>query len=240
MYSTENYPASLLQVRVQESGYSEIKGAGQRDCRHQADIDGHDHGEEKGYNHQFNGLVSVPLNAGQVGARRPLFSPPAGAILSLAQGQRHPNLDGNVKRVLARYCVPPDWPGRAAVQHKLWALAEAYTTSQRVGDYNQAKMDLGAMLCTRVSPRCRECPVAADCRARQQQRQADFPGRRPPGVLRGTRGADAPAARWPGTGAAGAAPCSGGPAPRRWFVFCENLNKRILHEPYRQLRKTQA
>jgi len=107
----------------------------------------------------------------------------AGAILSLARGQRHLILDGNVKRVLARYRALPGWPGRAAVQHELWALAEAYTPLQRVGDYNQAMMDLGATLCTRASPRCGECPVAADCRARQQQRQADFPGSRPPRVL---------------------------------------------------------
>lgn len=103
----------------------------------------------------------------------------AGAILSLALGQRHPILDGNVKRVLARHVALPGWPGRAKVQRELWALAETRTPKHRVGDYNQAMMDLGATLCNRASPDCARCPVAQDCEARLSGRQADFPTRRP-------------------------------------------------------------
>lgn len=102
----------------------------------------------------------------------------AGAILSLALGQRHPILDGNVKRVLARHAAVPGWPGKAAVQRELWQLAETRTPLHRVADYNQAMMDLGATLCTRTSPGCDRCPVAGDCKARLSDRQADFPGRR--------------------------------------------------------------
>ncbi len=103
----------------------------------------------------------------------------AGAILALACGQRHPILDGNVKRVLARYHAVEGWPGRSAVATELWRLAESHTPRQRVADYTQAVMDLGATVCTRSRPRCAECPQARDCRALALGRPTDFPGRRP-------------------------------------------------------------
>jgi A/G-specific adenine glycosylase len=103
----------------------------------------------------------------------------AGAILSLASGQRHPILDGNVKRVLARFHAVGGWPGQASVLNRLWALAEGYTPATGVAAYNQAIMDLGATLCTRGRPACGQCPLAADCAARAAGRQRDFPAARP-------------------------------------------------------------
>ena len=103
----------------------------------------------------------------------------AGAILSLALGQHHPILDGNVKRVLARHRAIEGWPGQARVQRALWALSASLTPARRCGDYNQAMMDLGATLCTRGRPRCEACPVADDCRARRQGRQTELPAPRP-------------------------------------------------------------
>lgn len=103
----------------------------------------------------------------------------AGAILSLARGQYHPILDGNVKRVLARSFMVEGWPGRAAVEKKLWALAEALTPAERAADYNQAIMDLGATVCRRSQPDCDRCPLNAGCRAFGAGRVADFPARRP-------------------------------------------------------------
>jgi A/G-specific adenine glycosylase len=73
----------------------------------------------------------------------------AGAILALSSGARHPILDGNVKRVLARYHAVEGWPGRSAVAQRLWKLAETHTPKVRVTHYTQAIMDLGAILCTR-------------------------------------------------------------------------------------------
>jgi len=88
----------------------------------------------------------------------------AGAILSLSSlRQRHPILDGNVKRVLARCFAVAGWSGEAAVQARLWQLAEALLPPQRAGDYNQALMDLGALICTRSRPRCDQCPLSARC-----------------------------------------------------------------------------
>ena len=103
----------------------------------------------------------------------------AGAILSLARGQRHPILDGNVKRVLCRHRGVAGWPGRSAVLKTLWSLAEALTPPARVDAYTQAIMDLGATLCRRSRPACEDCPVAADCVARREGRQAELPARRP-------------------------------------------------------------
>ncbi len=103
----------------------------------------------------------------------------AGAVLSLASGQRHPILDGNVKRVLTRCFAVPGWPGAAAVQRQLWELAERHTPIRRVNHYNQAMMDLGATVCTRSAPRCGDCPLSVSCLARQQGRQSDYPQPRP-------------------------------------------------------------
>ena len=103
----------------------------------------------------------------------------AGAIASIAQGQRAAILDGNVKRVLARYHAVAGWPGESRVLKELWALAEEHTPEQRTADYTQAIMDLGATVCTRSRPACDACPLAADCSARAAGSQADYPGRKP-------------------------------------------------------------
>lgn len=103
----------------------------------------------------------------------------AGAIMALAHGKRAPILDGNVKRVLARYEAVEGWPGRTAVQKGLWAHAERYTPHERVAGYTQAIMDLGATVCTRTRPRCGDCPLAADCKARIRGLQAVLPTPRP-------------------------------------------------------------
>lgn len=103
----------------------------------------------------------------------------AAAILSISCGQRHAILDGNVKRVLARHRAVEGWPGTTAVADTLWDWAERYTPEDRVADYTQAIMDLGATLCTRSKPLCNFCPVEEDCLALAQNRVTDFPGRKP-------------------------------------------------------------
>ena len=103
----------------------------------------------------------------------------AGAILSIACGQRHAILDGNVKRVLARHAAIEGWPGTTSVANKLWALADEFTPHERVADYTQAIMDLGATLCTRAKPDCDRCPVATDCVARNTVTVTLFPGKKP-------------------------------------------------------------
>ncbi|MDH5173030.1 MAG: A/G-specific adenine glycosylase [Gammaproteobacteria bacterium] len=103
----------------------------------------------------------------------------AGAIASIAWGKRAVILDGNVKRVLARYRAVAGWPGQGAVHERLWQIAEQYTPAARSADYSQAMMDLGATLCTRAAPACERCPLAADCEALALGRQRAFPGGKP-------------------------------------------------------------
>jgi A/G-specific adenine glycosylase len=103
----------------------------------------------------------------------------AGAILSLACDQRHAILDGNVKRVLARYFVIEGWPGATSTLNTLWEKAEQLTPNRDVASYNQAMMDIGNGICSRSKPACLLCPVNDNCRAHQQQRQEEFPHRKP-------------------------------------------------------------
>ena len=103
----------------------------------------------------------------------------AGAILAQAWGERFPILDGNVKRVLARYHGIAGWPGAPAVEKRLWALAEAHLPAQRLADYTQAQMDFGATLCTRFEPACGQCPLRDDCVALREGRIAELPTPKP-------------------------------------------------------------
>lgn len=103
----------------------------------------------------------------------------AGAILSLALKQKHAILDGNVKRVLARFHRIEGWAGHTRVLNQFWLYAERYTPVNRVADYNQAMMDLGSMVCVRTRPLCARCPLNAGCAAHKYQEQALFPQSKP-------------------------------------------------------------
>lgn len=103
----------------------------------------------------------------------------AGAIVSIAFGRRAVILDGNVKRVLARYRAVEGWPGKTAVHRQLWDIADEYTPSGRSAEFSQAMMDLGATLCTRTRPACDSCPIGDQCQARAGGNPQDFPGRKP-------------------------------------------------------------
>ena len=103
----------------------------------------------------------------------------AGAILAQAHGLRFPILDGNVKRVLARYHGIHGHPGESAVEKQLWRHADAHTPATRVADYTQAIMDLGATVCTRSKPRCEACPLAEGCIALRNGLVAQLPSPKP-------------------------------------------------------------
>lgn len=104
----------------------------------------------------------------------------AGAILSFAFNQATPILDGNVKRVLTRFCAIEGFPGKPEIEKHLWQLAKDFTPSnQFVADYTQAIMDLGATLCTRTRPKCEQCPVRTDCLAFKHREVEKFPFKKP-------------------------------------------------------------
>ncbi len=102
----------------------------------------------------------------------------AGAILALSRGQRHPILDGNAKRVLARVFGIAGDPSSAAVQGALWLQADECTPQAQPAAYTQAIMDLGATVCTRTRPACTLCPMGDVCVAARSGRQTELPGLR--------------------------------------------------------------
>jgi A/G-specific adenine glycosylase len=102
----------------------------------------------------------------------------AAAIAVFAYGERAAILDGNVKRVLARYFGIEGWPGEKAVEAKLWQRAGELLPKRHIEIYTQAVMDLGATVCARM-PRCEACPVSASCKARKSGRVASIPAARP-------------------------------------------------------------
>jgi A/G-specific adenine glycosylase len=103
----------------------------------------------------------------------------AAAILAQAFEKPATILDGNVKRVLARYHAIPGWPGRTSVLNRLWECAEQHTPDERIRDYTQAIMDLGAMVCTRSRPACGRCPLNPACEANARDEQKLYPGAKP-------------------------------------------------------------
>ncbi|ADJ28932.1 A/G-specific adenine glycosylase [Nitrosococcus watsonii] len=102
-----------------------------------------------------------------------------GAMLALALDQRHPILDGNVKRVLIRQEAIEHWPGQPKVEKQLWQRATTLLPQTRLADYTQAIMDLGATVCTRYRPRCPSCPVKETCQAHLQANPEAYPQPRP-------------------------------------------------------------
>ena len=102
----------------------------------------------------------------------------AGAVMSIAFGREEPVVDGNVRRVLARWTDDP-----APAAERLWQIAAALVPGERPGDLNQAVMELGATLCTPRTPRCGECPVRCLCAAHAAGTQHARPARRDPKPL---------------------------------------------------------
>ncbi len=112
----------------------------------------------------------------------------AAAIAAFSYGYRAAILDGNVKRVLTRWAGIEGYPGVKAIENQLWQLAESLlparcSDSQQAASeikaHTQGLMDLGATVCTPKNPSCLLCPLASDCQARQSDRQAVLPTRKP-------------------------------------------------------------
>jgi A/G-specific adenine glycosylase len=103
----------------------------------------------------------------------------AGAILSIAFNNSHPILDGNVKRVLTRFKAISGWSGESLVNKQLWTISTELTPINRVADYTQAMMDLGATVCKRSQPKCAICPLTDYCLARLNNSVSDYPAPKP-------------------------------------------------------------
>lgn len=126
---------------------------------------------------EFNG--ELPGDAAMLATLPGIGRSTAAAILALSRNQKQTILDGNVKRVLARYFAVEGPPSQRAVEQRLWQLAENATPDREVATYTQAIMDLGATICVRSRPLCNACPLHDDCRARRQGRQSQLPTPKP-------------------------------------------------------------
>jgi len=101
----------------------------------------------------------------------------ASAVLSIAFGQPYAVVDGNVKRVLARLLrikAPVNAP-RYHAEFK--SAADRLLDKTAAGNFNQALMELGALVCTPRQPLCRQCPLEDHCLARSKRQQAQYPRR---------------------------------------------------------------
>lgn len=102
----------------------------------------------------------------------------AAAIVSQAFNEPAAILDGNVKRVLARYFLIKGWPEQAQVKKAMWDFAHSCMSVQRCADYTQAIMDLGATCCTNKKPDCLNCPVRSTCQAFINEEQSQYPSKK--------------------------------------------------------------
>ena len=104
----------------------------------------------------------------------------AAAILSIALDQRHPILEANTTRLLSRLLAYAGDPSSREGQQRLWAFAETLLPRRRAGDFNQALMELGSILCTPRHPACLSVPSppfvplrSAACRRRSAPQAKD-------------------------------------------------------------------
>lgn len=102
----------------------------------------------------------------------------AGAVLSIAFNKPVPVLDGNLKRVFSRLFNISTPLQDANTTKQLWGIAETLLPESNPGDFNQALMELGALVCLPRNPRCPECPLSADCQAKLLSLQKELPVRK--------------------------------------------------------------
>jgi A/G-specific adenine glycosylase len=98
-----------------------------------------------------------------------------GAVLSQAYDRRLPIVDANIERVLCRLFGQLEDPRRGAGRRWVWDTAAALLPVRRAGDFNQALMELGALVCTSAKPKCAVCPLRDACMARRQGLQEKLP-----------------------------------------------------------------
>ena len=101
----------------------------------------------------------------------------AGAIASIAFNQDKPIVDGNVLRVLSRvYAIAEPIDVEKNKEH-FWKLQESLIPKNQARDFNQALMELGALVCLAQNPRCAVCPLRSECRAHLMKKTSEFPVR---------------------------------------------------------------
>jgi len=122
---------------------------------------------------------TVPRGAAELRAIPGIGAYTAGAIASIAYGERAALVDGNVARVLARVLGIVDDVKSSAGQRRIWAaateLVAALPDELHPGELNQGLMELGATVCTPTGPACLVCPLSGQCVARRDGRERELP-----------------------------------------------------------------
>jgi A/G-specific adenine glycosylase len=103
-----------------------------------------------------------------------------GAVLSQAFNRRLPIVEANSQRVLCRFFGWREDPRAGPARKRLWVAAEQLLPSRNAGEHNQALMELGALVCTPISPRCDACPLKTRCHACRLGLQEEIPARSVP------------------------------------------------------------
>jgi A/G-specific adenine glycosylase len=98
------------------------------------------------------------------------------AVASIGFGEAAPAVDANAARVLARLLGLKGDASRAGTRRGIEAEAKRLVDPERPGDFNQAVMELGALVCTPSRPDCPGCPVACFCAAADSRDPASYPG----------------------------------------------------------------
>ena len=106
-----------------------------------------------------------------------------GAVLSQAFDRKLPIVEANSLRVLARLFGYRGDPREGEGKAWVWATAEAILPETRAGDFNQALMELGAIVCTPAKPDCAKCPLRAHCRAKRDGLQEQIPPKKKPAAI---------------------------------------------------------
>lgn len=122
---------------------------------------------------RYDGIV--PQNKEEISSLKGVGPYTSGAILSIAYNKPEPAVDGNVMRVLSRYFLIEEDIMKPATRTKMEKLARELILEGTASDFNQALMELGAMVCTPRSPHCLTCPVMAHCSAREAGMEEALP-----------------------------------------------------------------
>jgi A/G-specific adenine glycosylase len=117
----------------------------------------------------------VPRDLASISRLKGIGPYTAGAILSIAYNLRVPAVDGNVMRVMSRWFVLKEDVTKVSTRRLLEELDLALIPEDRPGDFNQALMELGALVCTPIHPACDSCPVRQECKARALGIQHELP-----------------------------------------------------------------
>jgi len=122
---------------------------------------------------EYNGYLPTDKTILQ---RLPGFGPyTTNAVLSLAFNKPYAVVDGNVKRVISRLFLISEDMRKAAAHKKVQSVVDQLLPAKKSRLFNEALMELGALICLPSNPRCRECPLAADCQAREKGWQEELP-----------------------------------------------------------------